>query len=368
MLRWADPFEQYGAIAHMIEGIGGGAAWSQVDDWGWSLSTANPATGTHHLRLSDSDTEDRIIRRILGVANDVAGFGYRFNVAELPELETDGALVMADFRDVANVTHTMIVMGTDGSVFATRGSLVGGVVGGTSLGRADPCIAPGGYHHFEVKEKIDNSTGYIEVRMNQVTVLNLTGKDTQNTANAAVAQFALGQRGNALSGTPAFGTFDLDDCFAWDDDASDLTNTVVDFIGDKGAYWLPVTADTAINDFDITGSVTAYGALDEVPPSGADYLHTALTSARVILGVAALPDNVSEVIAYIPVGYMQKDESGPVTMRMGLVSGTDETYGPNDDPATAYAYLRPGPKTIDPATGVPWSNDPPPDLLIERTA
>jgi hypothetical protein len=152
MLRWADPFDQYGALAHMLEGVGGGAAWSQVDASGWSLSTANPATGTTHLRLSDSDTEDRVIRRIFGVAKQVVGFGYRFNVAELPELENDGALVMADFRDVSNVGQVMIVMGTDGSVFTKRGATFGGSgLGGTFIpgGRSDPCVAPGGKHHFE---------------------------------------------------------------------------------------------------------------------------------------------------------------------------------------------------------------------------
>jgi hypothetical protein len=362
MLRWADPFDQYGDIAHMLEGIGGGAAWSEISA-PWSLSSANPATGTHHLRLTeDAGAFDLPVRRALGQSKQVSGFGYRFQVDALPALEANAGpyLQLLDFRDVTNTEQFRIQLGTEGSVHA--------VIGTTSLGRSDPVVAPGGYHHFEAKSKIANSDGYVEVRVNQVTVLNLTGIDTQSTANAETSQFRVKQTGTGVSPTLHFNTFDLDDCFAWDDDASDPTNTVVDFIGDKGAYWLPVVADTATNDFGITGSVTAYGALDEVPPSGADYLHTALTSARVILGVEALPDNVSEVIAYIPVGYMQKDESGPVTMRMGLVSGIDETYGPNDDPATAYAYLRPGPKTIDPATDVPWSNDPPPDLLIERTA
>jgi hypothetical protein len=368
MLKWMDGFEQYGNVSHMVEGVGGGAAWSQVDTWGWSLVQTNPATGDWHLRLSDSDTEDRIIRRVFGVAKQVTGIGYRFNVAELPELESDGALVLADFRDVSNVGHVMIVMGTDGSVFAKRGGSFGGAIGGTLLGRSDPCIAPGGYHHFECKTKIDNATGYIEVRVNQVTVLNLTGIDTQNTANAASAQVAIGQSGNALSGSVAFGTFDLDDSFAWDDDATDPENTVVDFIGDKGAYWLPVNGDTATAEFTKTGSVTSYGAIDEVPPSGVDYLNTSAAAARTILEVAALPGNVSEVIAFMPVIYARKDESGPVTLRGGVISGTDEAYGPDDDPSTEYAYLRPGPKTIDPATGVAWANDADPKLLIERTA
>jgi hypothetical protein len=133
--------------------------------------------------------------------------------------------------------------------------------------------------------KIADSGGYIEVRVNEVTVLNLTGIDTQNTANAATAQFVVGPGWWGADGVkPHFGNFDFDDPFAWDDDATDPENTVVDFVGDKGAYWLPPVSDTATSEFDITPSAPAYGVLDEVPPSGTDYLATAATTARTIVG------------------------------------------------------------------------------------
>lgn len=376
MLRWCDGFEHYGAIAHMTEGVGGGAAWSQVDTSGWALSTANPATGTYHMRLTTgaSVSSSARMRRIFGIAKQVVGVGYRFSVEDLPShegLSSTGAVILAEFLDVSNVSHFAIVLGTDGSVFAMRGpTFAGSSLGGTLIGsRSDPCVAPGGYHHFECKAKIDNSVGYIEVRVNQVTVLNLTGVDTQNTGNATAAQVVIGESGNGLStGTAGFGTMDLDDCFVWDDDASDLENTVVDFVGDKGCYWLAPNADTATADFAKTGSATSYGAIDEVPPSGTDYISTASVTARTIVGVASLPGNISEVIAMVPIAYVEKEESGSVTMRLGVVVGSDESYGPDDDPSTAYAYLRPAVKTIDPSTGVAWANDAEPELLIERTA
>lgn len=371
MLRWCDGFEHYGALSHMTEGVGGGAAWSQVDGH-WTIETVNPATGTSHMRLTEAATGAWLMRRIFGVAKQVFGIGYRFQIEQLPETEGasgDGSVILADVRDVSNVSHFTIVMGTDGAVFALRGADVTDIgLGGTLIGRSDPCIAPGGYHHFELKGKIDNSVGYIEVRINQVTVLNLTGKDTQNSANAAAAQYAVGEGGSGISGAPFYTLFDLDDAFVWDDDATDAENTVVDFIGDKGAYYLKPNADTATADFTKTGSATSYGAIDEVPPSGTDYLDTAATTARTIVGVETLPGNVSEVIAMQPVVYVRKEESGPVTMRTGVVVGGDESYGYDDDPSTAYAYLRPKPKTIDPSTGVPWANDAEPELLIERTA
>lgn len=371
MLRWADGFEQYGNIARMTEGVGGGAAWS--DTAGVTLSTLNPATGAYHMRIPDNANGSNRMRRIFGSAQPVVGVGYRFNISDLPDREglgfNDGGFVLADFRDVSNVAHWMVVMGTDGSVIANRGgALTAANLGGTVFGRSEPCIAPGGYHHFEVKTKIGNADGYAEIRVNEVTVLNLTGFDTQNSANATAAQLALGKSGGSVTSSSAgYGTFDLDDVFAWDEDTSDPDNTVVDFIGDKGCYWLPPTADTATSEFNINASATAYGALDEVPPSGTDYLDTPLTAARTIVAVAALPGHVSEVIAMIPVIYARKDESGSVDMRGGVVVDGIEAVGVTDNPSTEYAYLRPSPKTVDPSTGVAWANDAEPQLLIERT-
>lgn len=362
-LKWADPFEQYGATARMLEGVGGGAAWSQVSS-GWALSTSNPATGTHHMRLTeDVGGATILMRRVLGVASQVSGAGYRFNVANLPTNEDldalDSQLCLMDFRDVANVSHCRVSMGTDGSVYAARGS--------TLLGRSDPCIAPGGYHHFECKAKIDNSVGYLEVRVNEVTVLNLTGIDTQNTANAATAQIAFGQLGDVTDPNVGFGTFDMDDAYAWDDDATDAENTVVDWVGDKGAYWLPVDADTAEADWLKSTGSTGYSLIDETPPSGTDYISDSTGAARAIFSVASLPGNVAEVVAIIPVWYGRKEESGSVTIRAGIEVDGDESYGPDDSPSTEYAYGRPGPKTIDPSTDVAWANDAEPQLLIERT-
>lgn len=360
MLRWMDGFEHYGTTeAHMLEGVGGAAAWSEVDNL-WSLSTANPATGTHHVRQSSSTTaSSEDLRRAIGQSTDVAGFGYRFNISALPTEEDYGdtghQLGMVNFRDVANGNQVRVSLGTEGSVYACRTN--------TLLGRSDPCIAPGGYHHFEAKAKIDNTTGYIEVRVNEVTVLNVTGADTQATANVETSQIRFGHIGS----NPGVFTFDVDDVYCWDDDASDAENTVVDFVGDKGCYYLPTTADTAEADWTLSSGASGYSLLDELDPIDSDYIGDSTGAARSIFQVAALPGNVAEVIAMMPVIRARKEESGSVTLRGGVVVDASESYTPDTSPSTAFAYLTPGPKTIDPDTGVAWASNANPDLLIERT-
>lgn len=364
MLFWMDGMEQYGAKARMLEGVGGGAAWSQLDS-GWALSTANPATGTYHLRLTATASGGtNVARRVFGTASQVVGVGYRFSVSELPAVEDydrlDSALVMAEFLDVSNNPQCRVCMGTDGSVYAC--------VADTLRGRSDPCISPGGYHHIEIKVKIADSGGYIEVRVNEVTVLNLTGIDTQNTGTNTAGQFSIGEFGDVTDAGAQFGTLDVDDVYTWNDDASDLENTVTDFVGDKGVYTLFPNADTTDADFTKSTGVTGYTLIDEVPPANTDYLSDTTGAAKSIFGVQSLPGNVAEVIAMTPFIYCRKEEAGSVTIHGGLRVDTDETYGPDDSPSTAYAYLRQGPKTIDPSTGVAWANNAEPELIIERTA
>jgi hypothetical protein len=368
MLFWTDGYEQYGTNeAHMLEGVGGAAAWSEVTT-GWALSTANPATQSFHMRLTDDSNGYKVMRRAYGIASQVAGLGYRFSVDDLPSNESNSGLIMAAFRDVSNQEQCMVIMGTEGSVIANRGgSVVNTSIGGTTIDRSNPAIAAGGYHHFEVKSKIDNSAGLIEVRVNEVTILNLTGIDTQSTGNASSAQIIFGTNGTVLSSNAGFGTMDIDDTFAWNDDNSDPENTVVDFVGDKGCYYLPVNADTATADWLKSSGVTGYSLLDELDPIDSDYIADSSGVARSIFDVAALPANVAEVIAMMPVLRARKEESGSVTLRAGVVVGTDESYTPDNSPSTQFAYMTPGPKTVDPSTGVAWANDADPKLLIERT-
>lgn len=364
MLRWFDGFEHYGLTeTYMLQGVGGGAAWSDIVS-DWNLSTANPATGLTHMRLSGSSGGNTsTLRRALGQSKQVSAIGYRFSTDDLPTVEDaeplDSQLCMAEFRDVGNVRQCRVNLGTEGSVRALRGN--------TALGRSDPCIAAGGYHHFEVKSKIANTGGYIEVRVNEVTVLNLTGIDTQSTSNAETSQLVIGEFGDALDTGIGGLTFDMDDVFAWDDDATDPENTIVDFIGDKGCYYLPVDADTAEADWDLSSGVTGYSLLDELTPNDADYIGNSTGTARSIFSVGALPANVDEVVAMMPVLRARKEESGTVGLRAGVVVGSSESYTPTASPSTNFAYMTPGPKSIDPDTGVAWANDAEPQLLIERT-
>lgn len=366
MLRWIDGFEHYGTDENvLLEGVGGAAAYSQVDG-SWDLSSLNPATGASHMRLTASGSGNTlIIRRALGQSKQVCGIGYRLSLDDLPTHEDyasvlDSQLTLVGFRDVANSRQFRVNIGTEGSVHA--------VTEGTSLGRSDPVIAAGGYHHFEAKAKIHGTTGYVEVRVNEVTVLNLTGVDTHSSAAAECSQFVIGEFGDVTDPGAGFGFMDMDDLFAWDDDSSDPDNPIVDFVGDKGARFQPTIADTAEAGFLLSAGVSGYPLLDELAPNDTDYISDATGAARSIFEVEDLPANVAEVIAWMPVYRAVKMESGTVNMRAGVVVGAEESYTATESPSTSFGYMTPTPKAINPSTGVAWASNEKPDLLIERTA
>jgi hypothetical protein len=89
---------------------------------------------------------------------------------------------------------------------AHRGT--GGWALDTFLARSDPTIlVPArAFSHLEFKVKIDPVDGYIEVRLNQVTIMNLTGINTRFTANTETSQVAFAKE--AIGGNGGLYYFD----------------------------------------------------------------------------------------------------------------------------------------------------------------
>src|SRR5688572_568025 len=118
MLRWMDGFEIYGLTeTFMVEGVGGAAAWSEIDET--NLSTTNPATGTYHMRMTASDNFPQRMRRALSQTKEVAGFAYRFALTALPDTENANTrLTLVDYRNVVNGEQFRINCGTEGSIHA----------------------------------------------------------------------------------------------------------------------------------------------------------------------------------------------------------------------------------------------------------
>lgn len=351
--RWCDGFGRYGGVkANMLNGSSG-QAWAAAGSR-FTLSTDNPRTGTHCLRMTP-DAGGSGCRRVFGAPLSEVFLGIAIYVHTLPSKEFEGsATYLFSIRDQANNQQFTIVLGTDGALEARRGATV--------LGRTVPIIGAGAYQHIELYAVAGNGTaGAIEIRVDEVTKLNLTGIDTVTSASVEFSQWAFGYETG--------GGTDIDFADAYCNDTVADGSGCDSFIGDCKSSWREVNADTAQADFALSAGVSGYALLDDIPPNDAEYISTASSTARSDFGFVNGPGNESEILTARPAVRAWKDDAGTCEIAPSIVSNGDDATVTSQPLTTAPAYYDSN-VPIDPDTGVPWT---PAALnaafeIIERTA
>lgn len=343
--RWCDGFGRYGGNeAHMLNGSSG-QAWA---DMAWELSSANPRTGSWHIRLVDGIGRAEA-RRVFGEALTEVFIGFAFYCDDLPNSEsvgtTDGGLAgvaLCCIRDASNGRQIRVLLGTDGALEVRRGTTV--------LGRSLPVIGAGAYQHIEIYAKASNTVGAVEIRVDEVTKLNLTGIDTVETANVEFSQFAIYHelRGG---GDPAFPTLDIADVYV--NDTTSDGSACDTWIGDCKSGCLMVNADTAQADFTKSTGTVGYTLLDETPANDSDYIETTSATAESDFGLENGPASLSEILTVRPFIRAYKDDAGTCTVAPNMKSaGTKGTV--DDQPITTAPAYYDSNVPLDPDTGVPW--------------
>ncbi len=351
--RWCDGFGRYGGDeAAMLNGSSG-QAWAEITG-AFALSSANPRTGTWHLRKSAASaaSSDARVRRVFGAPLTEVFVGFALYCADLPGTETQAGFtdaqvggqtlgtILGSFRDQTNTQQFWVMLGTDGALDVRRN--------GVSLGRTIPIIGAGAYQHIEIYAKAGTGTnGALEIRVDEVTRLNLTGISTVLTASVEFSQFVVGHQSGG-SNTPQI---DFADVFVNDTTADGSACDT--WIGDCKSGVLMVTSDTAQADFTLSSGVSGFALLDETPPNDSDYIDTASSTAESDFGVANGPANLSEILTIRPFDRAMKDDAGTCTIAPNVKSnGTKGTV--SDQPiTTAFAYYDSN-VPLDPDTGVPW--------------
>lgn len=359
--RWCDGLGRYGGNeAHMLNGSSG-QAWAQVDG-GFTLSNTNPRTGTWHLRMASDNNSGRC-RRVFGEPLTEVFVGLAIYCHELPTVESHGTTgggldgtEICSFRDQANAVQCRLLLGTDGAIEARRGTTV--------LGRSLPIIGAGAYQHIEIYAKASATVGAIEVRVDEVTRLNLTGINTISSANVEFSQIAFGAELHDHGVCPQI---DWADFFVNDTAADDSGCDT--WVGDCKSGVLMVNADTAQADFTKSTGTVGYSLLNETPANDADYIETTSSTAESDFGLADGPASLSEILTVRPFVRAMKDDAGTCTIAPNMKS--DGTKGTVDSQpvTTAFAYYDSN-VPVDPDTGVPWT---PSGLnaaqhVVERTA
>jgi hypothetical protein len=321
------------------------------------LSNTRARTGSWSLLFPDTGPSSHIpgVRKVCRASLATQGLAFALWLDELP---ADNNAIGVQFRDFANAAQVTIFIQSAGAVSAYRGEANGTLLGNSAVG----VLVPDAWNHIEMKVTIHDTNGAVEVRINEVTRLNITGVDTKNTSLTEISQFVIGDlNGDAVMGADWY----VDDLVPWDTDATDPNNTVVDWIGDcKVGPAFPIS-DTAQADWSKSTGVSGYPLISELPVNDADYIFTATDGDKSDFNLTPLPGNVAEIIGYCALPRLLKTDAGTVLVAAKFKVGTD--ISPNaETAATTIETYWPFVSTVDPSTGAPYSNTTIPQLRLER--
>jgi hypothetical protein len=354
MIIWADGFDHYGT---------GGAGQTEMLAGAYADSSSGPTaaqhrTGTYSLPFNGTNDQTR---RVFGSALTTVGVAGAFYLSALPA--TNQACALFSFRDGANKPQLTIELQTTGIIAAWRGNHTVNYFD-TLLGSSSGAlVAPSSWNHIEVKATFDTTTGSVEVRLNGVTVLNLTGVDTCNSefnvesASQVVFGFLSNDSGRTMY---------LDDLVAWDT-AGTYNN---DFIGDQKVFTDMPDADTADVDWTPSAGGQRYAMIDEIPADGdATYDETLTTGNRMGVTFPDLDAAVVSVSALLFYAKTRKTDAGVCNLQVSAQSGAAEDAGADNPITTAYTY-RWDVFEVDPNTSAPWAPAAASAaaMVIERTA
>lgn len=283
--------------------------------------TAGGRNGTNGLNLNHTNLT---VSRTM-TANTAEGFEH-FSV-DWPSFGGHAIL----FAIIDNATLQMcLVVRPDRKIEVRRGS-------GTILGTTSGALPPAGTHmHVQFHWKIHGSTGVGRVLFNGVEVLNLTGQNTQSSANAYGTVQRWGD-GATLGGSGGLGAI-VDD-WVFNDTAGSVNNAL---IGDKRVQWCPAAAEGAQSDFTpSTGSDNA-AMVDENPANDdTDYIQSSTVGHidYVTISVSPAVPAGATVAAVAVVTTDKKTDGGTRTARHKTRFGGGPTVANGADfaPSTSYS-------------------------------
>lgn len=348
---WADfPSGQHGLYgtdtALMLNGI-----WASLDGTAGSLRTVtltndpDPNIGSDGRVLRTFASGDVVstvrARFALPAPSKTEGIAVRAWLPSLPQNNITCPIIA--WQDGANQTMFCIRILSNGAIEAR--TAVNGT--GTQYGVTDgPVVVANAFNHIEVKAFSDAAAGTIEVRVNGVVKLNLTGL---NTNGADIAQYWVGVHLQNASTLTA-------DCY-WKDmvfwDASGDEGD--DFQGSVAVHDLLPDADIDLNWTPSSGS-TGFDLIDEGPPADTGYIQAGDPPPDpAVFSLTDLPEDVTSVRALLPIVRAVKTDGGDCNIQVGLTPNNSNWDDGADRPiTTAFTYWW-DVSHLSPATSAPWT-------------
>lgn len=345
-LLFMDSFDHY-ATADLTE------KWTAVTGTSGNMPTigAYGRNGTNGLRIQPN----MIAGVCIGLPASASGaMGFAMKCNALPG-STDFLATVYD--GTGGVIHLRLGLGADGSLQIHRGDQMNNLGASwysflpygslTLLGSSDGGVIQSGvWAYIEWKWTIDDAAGSYEVRVNGLTVLTGTSKDTRSTNLGATTYSAVALLSNAGISNQR----DFDDVYVIDLTGS-LNN---DFLGDVTVTaLLPTGAGSATGWTPSTGS--NYQCVDEASPNDdTDYVSASAVDTKDTYAFDDVPAG-SVIKAVQVVSAQRKENEGPGKIKHVVRSSSaDYDQAEQGIGGATYSFLCTVVET-DPATSAAWT-------------
>lgn len=294
--------------------------WTQLN--GATIGSNYNRRGGPGLLLND---DTHYLQKTLSAYYSTLYAGFAFKIASFTN---NGRLLFGLYEtgtlhtDIRTVTNT-------GQIYATRN--------GTSLGTSTFALQANVWYHCQVKITIHDSAGAVEVKINGVTVLNLTGVDTRNGGGGTANQIRFG---GAYDGGATY------ICDFWLDDS--------EYLGDCRIETLLPSAAGAATQWDASAG-NNYECVDESSPnSDTDYVSTDTANEIDTYTFGDLTPSSGTVKGVQANVWARKDDAGERSIALLARPGSTDRVGDSKALGDSYNYYQQIWGT-NPDTSNPWA-------------
>lgn len=300
---------------------------------GWTTSSSSSSKVAGFFAGSGLSIGNVSFTYDTGANNTTLIIGYKVRFADASPAT---AHTFIQFRDSAAAVQSGLALGTDGKIYAWRGT------NGTSIATGTQVLLDATWYNIELKFNFSN-TGSVSWKIDGTVDGTAASVDTTQTANqnAKTIQFL----GSTLSSQMA-----VDDLYICDDVGSAPHN---DFLGNCRVETLYPTSANATQWTPL--SSTNVSNVDDTATDGDTTYNSTSTSGHVDTfnhgSLASTPVTIFGVAVHTEI---RKDDVTARTARNKLISGATTTNGASNTLSTSYAWMV-DQYIVDPNTAAAWT-------------
>lgn len=346
-ILWAEGFEQYGNGSQLIDGL-----WTAVNSSATiETNLDNVSTGRKSLRMGGVDP----LRRSLGGDFDTVGIAFAFKIDSMPS--NIGHRYVFGFRNGSGDFGMCVKVTPTGrlALYGPDDEKIGAYVPPIAISRV--ALVTGVFNHIEITFTYPHAQVYLNGKLAvEADVTDEPRRANGDPSGRKMAELFIGYRSGSsvyLFASPVW----YDDFVAWEGETGP--------VGPSGVYYLRPVSDVAPQDWELTAGATAYSLINELAPDDdSNYIFTG-SAGQANFNVEALPANVAQVLAVIPMARVKKTDTGAAQIALGVNSGGIQEDGEDLAVLTGYSYQYSVFET-DPEDDQPWAASPMPQISIRR--